>query len=150
MTRNAYKTLSIILGISLILMYSIMFLNVDNSAHVYLSLTRLYISVLMVTPMAVLMLFLMPEMFKNKKNNAMIVSTSALVFIVTLFLLRTQTPIADIQYMKAMIPHHSSAILTSKYADIQDPEVKNLSLQIIESQEQEIAQMKRILERMEE
>jgi uncharacterized protein (DUF305 family) len=32
--------------------------------------------------------------------------------------LRTQTPIGDVQYMKAMIPHHSSAILVSKNANL--------------------------------
>lgn len=35
---------------------------------------------------------------------------------VVLFALRTQTPIGDIQYMKAMIPHHSSAVMASKHA----------------------------------
>ncbi|SDD19831.1 DUF305 domain-containing protein [Williamwhitmania taraxaci] len=70
------------------------------------------------------------------------------VFVLSLILLRTQTPIGDKQYMKAMIPHHSSAILTSKHADIKDPEVKELSEKIIESQEEEIAQMKAILDRM--
>ncbi|RZK11087.1 MAG: DUF305 domain-containing protein, partial [Flavobacterium sp.] len=55
--------------------------------------------------------------------------------------LRTQTPIGDIQYMKAMIPHHSSAIMVSKHANIENPEVKKLSEQIIQSQEKEIAEM---------
>jgi uncharacterized protein (DUF305 family) len=50
--------------------------------------------------------------------------------------------------MKAMIPHHSSAIMTSRNATIKDPEVKKLSEQIIKSQEEEIVQMKQILERM--
>ncbi len=48
-----------------------------------------------------------------------------------------------------MIPHHSQAILTSQKADIQDPEVKMLAQEIIKAQEEEIAQMKEILERME-
>lgn len=65
-----------------------------------------------------------------------------------LMLLRTQTPIGDKAYMKAMIPHHSSAILTSKHAQIKDPEVRKLADQIIQSQEREIAQMEKILERM--
>lgn len=48
-----------------------------------------------------------------------------------------------------MIPHHSQAILTSQRADIQDPKVKKQAQEIIKAQEQEIAQMKQILERME-
>ncbi len=47
--------------------------------------------------------------------------------------------------MKAMIPHHSSAIMVSKHAKIQDPEVKQLSEGIIASQEKEIAEMKALL-----
>lgn len=50
--------------------------------------------------------------------------------------------------MKAMIPHHSSAILVSKHANLQDPEVKKLSEGIINYQEKEIAEMKAILERL--
>lgn len=61
---------------------------------------------------------------------------------------RTQTPISDVQYMKAMIPHHSSAIMVSKHADIKDAEVKKLSEKIIKSQEEEIAQMEAILKKM--
>ena len=70
------------------------------------------------------------------------------VFVLVLAGLRTQTPIGDVQYMKAMIPHHSSAILVSKHANIKDPEVKKLSEQIIQSQEKEIAEMESILQRM--
>jgi hypothetical protein len=49
---------------------------------------------------------------------------------------------------KPWFTHHSSAILTSGQADLKDPEVKELAKEIIKSQEEEIAQMKRILERM--
>ena len=103
---------------------------------------------LMVSPMAILMLAVMKQMFMNRRRNMLIHAASVAVFVITLILLRTQTPIGDKQYMRAMIPHHSSAILTSKHANIQDPEVKELSKQIIESQEREIKQMKDILERL--
>jgi len=74
--------------------------------------------------------------------------SSMLIFIVSLFLLRTQTPVTDAQYMRAMIPHHSSAIMTSKNADLKDPELKKLAQDIIVSQQKEIIQMKAILERL--
>jgi len=51
--------------------------------------------------------------------------------------------------MKAMIPHHSSAIMVSKHANIKDLEVKKLSEQIIKFQEEEIAQMEAVIQRME-
>ncbi len=71
------------------------------------------------------------------------------VFIVTLIALRAQTPIGDVQYMKAMIPHHSSAILTSERANIKDPEVKTLAEDIIKAQRKEIAEMEAFLNRLE-
>ncbi len=144
----AYKKLLLTLFISFITMYAVMFLNLDDANHIYLSLTRAYMALLMVTPMAVTMLLMMGSMYPNKKLNRIAVIASIAVFALALFCLREQKPIGDIQYMKAMIPHHSSAILTSKNANISDPEVRNLADQIIRSQEEEIAQMKSILERM--
>lgn len=134
--------------VSFALMYGVMFLNVDDISHIYVSLTRTYMSLLMVLPMAVLMLLMMGKMYPDKKRNSSIVIISIVLFGVVLAALRTQTPVSDVQYMRAMIPHHSSAILTSKHANLKDPEVKKLSKQIIRSQEAEIAQMKAMLERM--
>lgn len=136
------------LAISFITMYSAMYLNVFKLNHIYLSVTRLYMTLLMVSPMAVSMILLMSHMYQNKRANRIIIFSGISVFILALVLLRTQTPINDVQYMKAMIPHHSSAILTSKRANIKDPEVKELSKQIIESQEAEIEQMKNVLKRI--
>ena len=144
-----YKKMPLMLGMSFIIMYGIMFLNVDDSSHIFLSLTRLYMALLMVAPMAVIMILLMPMMYKNRKKNTAIIVGAIIVFSFSLFFLRAQTFISDEQYMRAMIPHHSSAILTSKNADIKDPEVKKLSEQIIKSQEEEIKQMKSMLKRIE-
>lgn len=104
---------------------------------------------LMVCPMALIMLFFMRHMYKKRGKNAMIISFSILIFFISLLFLRKQILIEDTQYMKAMIPHHSSAILTSKNANLKDPEVKKLSLDIIRAQEEEIAKMKAILKRLE-
>ena len=128
--------------ISFFIMYLVMFLNITEFSHYYTSITRMYMAILMVAPMAVVMILMMGKMYPNKKMNAGIITASIAVFILTLAALRTQTPINDIQYMKAMIPHHSSAILTSKKANIQDPDVKKLSEEIIKAQEEEIAEMK--------
>ena len=125
-----------------------MFFNVDDASHIHLSLTRTYMALLMVCPMAVLMLLFMPGMYKKKSWNATIILSAVIVFSASLFFLRKQTFISDEQYMRAMIPHHSSAILTSKNAAIKDPAVKKLSEQIIQSQEEEIKQMEAMLDRL--
>lgn len=137
------------LAISFIIMYGVMFLNVADSSHIYLSLTRTYMALLMVAPMAIFMLLLMGNMYPNKKVNGIIIVTTLVIFSLSLAGLRTQTGVTDEQYMKAMIPHHSSAILTSEQADLKDPELKKLAEGIIEAQKKEIAQMKAILKRME-
>jgi len=86
--------------------------------------------------------------FPNKKLNSIITISSIAVFVFALTALRSQAFVSNTQYMKAMIPHHSSAIMTSKNANIKDPELRKLSDSIIKSQEEEITQMKLILNRM--
>jgi uncharacterized protein (DUF305 family) len=120
----------------------------DKIYHYHTGATRVYMAIMMVAPMAIVMMILMGSMYPNKKTNAGIIIAGAIIFIVALAALRTQTPIGDVQYMKAMIPHHSSAIMTSKNANIKDPEVRRLADSIIASQEREIAQMEAILKRI--
>lgn len=47
--------------------------------------------------------------------------------------------------MKAMIPHHSIAIMTSERAHIRDSRVRKLADGIIEAQVKEIAEMKQLI-----
>ncbi|OWZ86991.1 hypothetical protein A5848_000665 [Enterococcus faecium] len=99
--------------------------------------------------MAVIMLLFMWKMYENKKINVMILAASLLVFAGSLFMVRSQTTVNDTAWMKAMIPHHSIAILTSKRADLKDPEVKKLAEEIIQAQEEEIDKMKKMIKEME-
>lgn len=143
-----YSKLFIIMIISFVIMYAVMFLNTDRFDHVYLSMTRTYMTLLMVLPMPVIMLLIMGQLFPSKKWNTRIIIGSMILFVLVLLFLKTQTLVGDRQYMKAMIPHHSSAIMTSKNAKITDPEVRDLSLEIIKSQEEEITRMKMLLEKL--
>jgi uncharacterized protein (DUF305 family) len=107
-------------------------------------------SCLGISTMAIIMFVAMRNMYKNKKKNIAIVAGSVLLFVGALGLVRTQAPIVgDILWMKAMIPHHSIAILTSERADIKDPEVKKLANDIIKAQEREIEEMKAMIQRLE-
>ena len=143
-----YKKFSLMMFISFFIMYIVMFLNINSIAHYHTSITRIYMALLMVAPMAVVMLLMMGKKYPNKMLNIGIVAGAVIIFALVLTGLRTQTPIGDVQYMKAMIPHHSSAILVSKNANLKDPEVKKLAEQIIQSEEKEIAEMETILDRM--
>jgi cytochrome c biogenesis factor len=148
MEKGNYKKFFLMLGVSFVIMYGVMFLNADKFDHVYLNLNRLYMALLMIAPMALVMLGFMTAMYKDKKLNAIIVGGSLVVLVGAFIMLRNQAMVDDKQFLKSMIPHHSSAILVSQEANISDPEVKELTKQIIESQEKEIAEMKTILERM--
>ena len=143
-----YGKLITMMIISFFIMYGVMFLNVDRFDHIYLSLSRGYMAILMVLPMAIVMLLMMGKMYPAKKWNTRIILGSLILFGLVIVFLKTQTLVGDMQYMKAMIPHHSSAIMTSKNAKIRDPQVRELSLKIIQLQEEEITLMKNIMERM--
>ncbi len=144
---DMYPKFFLMLGISFLIMYLVMFLNIADAEHFHLNVNRGYMALLMVAPMAMIMLLLMAHMYKDKKKNMVILIVSALVFVGALVALRSQAGIGDVQYMKAMIPHHSSAILTSRQATIEDPEVRKLADEIIKAQLEEIAEMETMLVR---
>jgi len=148
MEKGSYRKFALMLVISFFIMYAIMYLNVDQFDHVYINMTRFYMTLLMVSAMALLMLVMMRMMYQDKKLNLFIMVAAVAVFILALVGVRTQTAIGDVQYMKGMIPHHSIAIMVSKNAHLKDPEVKKLAQSIIDAQEKEIAQMKGILARL--
>lgn len=145
-----YAKFGVMIFVSTFLMYWLMYLNVFQLDHIFFSQTRLYMALIMGSVMAFVMLLFMWGMYKNKKLNAVILGVSALVFGLSLWLVRSQTTVDDVSWMRAMIPHHSIAILTSERAEIEDPRVKQLSEEIIEAQEREIAEMKRLIEELEQ
>ncbi len=148
--NNNYKTFFLMLACSFVAMYITMYLNTYAIDHIYFSLTRFYMTCLGISTMAVIMWFFMRNMYKNKKKNIAILAGSFMLFVAALSLVRVQKPIiGDILWMKAMIPHHSIAILTSERADIKDPEVKQLAEDIIEAQRKEIEDMKTMIKRLE-
>lgn len=147
-SNNNYTRFFLMLGGSFVAMYITMYLNSYAMDHVYFSLTRFYMTCLGISAMALIMLGLMLKMYKNKKKNIAIILGSIVLFSSALLLVRKQEPIGDVLWMKAMIPHHSIAILTSKRAAIKDPEVKQLADDIIKAQEREIKEMKKMIKRL--
>lgn len=132
--------------LSFLLMYAIMFLNVDDASHVYINMTRFYMSILMICAMAILMVAMMPMMYADKRKNTIIIISSVILFILSFIGVHKQVGISDIQYMKGMIPHHSIAIMTSQNAHIKDARVRKLADGIIKTQKKEIAEMKAMID----
>lgn len=141
----SYLRFAAMIATSTAVMFGLMYIHTYAWEHVFFSETRFYMAFLMGAAMAVIMLGYMLGMYKNKKVNIGIFIGSALVFLLTLWLVRSQATISGVSYMKAMIPHHSIAILTSERAQITDPRVRKLADEIIEAQEREIAEMRYLI-----
>ncbi|MAG43229.1 MAG: DUF305 domain-containing protein [Flavobacteriaceae bacterium TMED48] len=122
-------------------MLVMMYFNSYSIEHVFFSETRLYMAIYMGAMMAVIMLLFMLNMYESKTKNVAILAGSVAVFCFALFLVRSQATIEDRAWMKAMIPHHSIAILTSGRANIADARVQQLAKEIISAQEREIKEM---------
>ncbi len=149
MKNSNYTTFILMLICSAISMYITMYFNTYEFSHVYFSWTRMYMTFIGIGGMAIIMLLFMIKMYPNKAKNTSIILGSILMMAIATYLVRQQKPINDLKWMKAMIPHHSIAILTSGRANIQDPEVKQLAEDIIKAQEKEIAEMKKMIKRLE-
>ena len=140
-----YSKFLLMILTSTFIMYLAMYLNNYAFDHVYWSETRFYMSILMGAIMAVVMLAFMLGMYPSKKINTSIFMVSVVLFSGALYLVRSQTTIEDVSWMKAMIPHHSIAILTSSRANFSDPRVQKLANEIIAAQEREIKEMKALI-----
>ena len=144
-----YKKFAGMILTSSILMFFFMYLNSYSWDHLFFSETRFYMTLMMASTMAVVMLAFMLHMLKDKRINIGIVAVSVVVFASSLFLVRSQSTVADVSYMKAMIPHHSIAILTSERATFKDPRVQELANEIIKAQKREIDEMKKLIKDLE-
>ncbi len=138
----SYWRLAAMIATSTVVMYVLMYLNTYAYEHVFWSETRAWMALVMGATMSVIMLGFMLNMYKRKKLNYAIFGGSIAVFAIALWLVRSQATVGDVEYMKAMIPHHSIAILTSGRAQISDPRVRKLADEIIKAQEKEISEMK--------
>lgn len=149
MMEGSYIKFAAMIGTSTVVMLILMYLNTYALDHIFFSETRTYMALYMGATMAVIMLLFMLDMYKNWKVNAAILAISVIVFAGSLWLVRSQETIEDVSWMKAMIPHHSIAILTSERANISDPRVRKLADSIIEAQRKEIEEMKALIKDLE-
>lgn len=149
MKKSNYTHFILMLICAAISMYVTMYFNTYEMSHVYFSWTRMYMTFIGIGGMAIIMFLFMRKMYKNKTKNRAIIIGSLLLMSISTYLVRQQIPVDDVKWMKAMIPHHSIAILTSGKADLKDPKVKKLAKDILETQKKEIAEMKSMIKRLE-
>lgn len=141
----SYVRFAAMIAVSTVVMFGLMYLNTYAVEHVRFSETRAFMALVMGAAMAVIMLSFMLGMYSDRRVNIAIFASAAVVFVGALTLVRSQQTVGDVAYMKAMIPHHSIAIMTSERARIRDPRVRQLADEIIEAQRREIAEMNALI-----
>ncbi len=146
---SKYARFGVMIATSTVVMLVLMYLNTYQIDHVFFSETRAYMALVMGASMAIIMLGFMLHMYTDRGLNVGIVIGSIVVFAAALWLVRSQETVEDVSWMKAMIPHHSIAILTSERAHISDPRVRKLADSIIEAQRKEIDEMKALIKDLE-
>ncbi len=139
---GSYVRFAAMIATSTVVMFGLMYLNTYALDHVFFSQTRMWMAIYMGAAMAIVMLAFMLGMYANQKVNVAIFAGAAMAFVAALYLVRSQDTVGDVAWMKAMIPHHSIAILTSERANLSDPRVRALADAIIAAQRAEIAEMK--------
>jgi hypothetical protein len=149
MSENHYQKLMVMSILSLISMYILMYSMVNVFDDVFNNLNKFYMAFIMTAPMLIFEILLMKSMYQNRTMNAVILAGSAAALVIFFLFIRQQTAINDKEFLRSMIPHHSSAILMCQQASISDFEIKDLCQSIIKSQQQEIDQMKGIMQRLE-
>lgn len=147
--NQPYNRLLLMTVLSFIAMYVFMYTMINSIDNFYHNVNQLYMAGLMAMPMVIFELIIMQGMYMNKKRNAAIIGSSLIALAAFFLFIRVQTGVSDKQFLRGMIPHHAAAILMSKKAPSQDPEIKKLQQEIISSQEKEIAEMKKMLEKLE-
>ena len=147
--HGSYGRFAAMIATSTAVMLGLMYLNTYALDHVFWSQTRFWMALVMGATMAIVMLAFMLHMYRNRMANAAIFIGAAVVLAGSLYMVRSQATVADVSWMKAMIPHHSIAILTSERATLRDPRVRELAGEIIEAQRREIDEMKALIEELE-
>lgn len=145
---NPYVKFTLMIVTSTVVMFIMMYFNTYQLDHVYFSETRAYMALYMGAVMAIIMLAFMGNMYKKTKINLMVYGVSVVLFAIGLWGVRSQSTVDQVDWMQAMIPHHSIAILTSTRADIEDPRVRELADGIIKTQKEEIAEMQELIEEL--
>lgn len=147
-SSRPYVMLAVNLGLSLLVMYLAMFAMIWSWGEFIQNVNFFYMALVMWAPMGAIMLATMGSMYRNRTLNFVLFAAFAAIFILSLVGIRQQSLVGDDQFLRSMIPHHSGAILMCEEAKIADPELRQLCDEIVEAQKEEIAQMKRIRDRL--
>ena len=143
---NHYGRLAVMMVISFLVMYALMYAMVDRFTNVYGSVNQFYMAGLMAAPMLIIELLLMAGMYPDRRLNLIFGVAAAAFMLACWFGIRNQWGVGDRQFIRSMIPHHAGAILMCERNHLKNPELKQLCHDIVASQRAEVEQMKALLE----
>lgn len=143
--QGHYGRLLLMMALSFLAMYALMYAMVDQLANVYHNVNQFYMAGLMAAPMLLIELWLMSSMYPDRRRNLILAGVTVVFMLFCWWGIRTQAAVTDRQFIRSMIPHHAGAILMCEENRLKDPELVKLCHEIITSQKQEIAQMKQLL-----
>lgn len=145
-----YGRLTLMLALTAIAMYALMYAMVDVIGNAVPNLNQLYMALLMTGPMLLLELWIMRRMYPSRTLNALFAAIGVALIVVPFFLIRSQAGIGDAQLLRSMIPHHAGAVLMCEEATIADPQIELLCQNILMTQRAELDWMRLKLDALEQ
>lgn len=145
-SMKPYITLLVALAVSYIVMFAIMFSRVNEWSNLFLSLNQVYMTGIMISAMLLIMLTVMGSMYTNKKLNIVLLILGTALLLMFWSLVRTQAGVGNQQFLRSMIPHHAAAILVCQQSSLTNPRIEELCTEIVQTQKEEIAIMKELME----
>lgn len=146
--KSPYRKLALVVAINALIMYFVTYARIETFDHFHFNINAVYMALMMAAPTVILVLLVMGGVFPNGILNASLYVGAAIVFMFAIALARHQIAVGNIQFLRSMIPHQSSAILMCQEAEITDPDTIVLCRQILRTQRDEIEQMEKLLARL--
>tara|TARA_B100000745_G_C20121901_1_gene384139 strand:- start:123 stop:566 length:444 start_codon:yes stop_codon:yes gene_type:complete len=145
MNNLKYQSIMFIIMVFVGISFNAMNMLVFRFDDLYLSLTLFYGGLIMASNM--MWAHEIIHFIYHGKMNKIIFSIGIILTILTTFIIRSQIFVDDNQWLRRMISHHSTALTTSHKIKnkTQNPKLKQLAEDIIDTQEKEISQMKQLL-----
>ena len=148
MKSGHYRPLLLMGAIHFVAMYVLMYAMVDSFQQVVPNYNNLYMAALMTSPMLLIEVVLMRDMYPDRGQNVIVILAGLILLIGAFAAIRKQAMVGDEQFLKSMIPHHSGAILMCRESSLSDQRVLDLCRGIVESQKREIEEMEDLLDSM--
>ncbi|RTL87802.1 MAG: DUF305 domain-containing protein [Hyphomicrobiales bacterium] len=144
-----YARFAVMIAVATILIFCVSYLDVYQADHLWFSAGRVWMAVAAGAAVAVVIILFSPDIYRSGPANSVIVAAAVAVFAAAAWLVRTQDGVHEVEFMRAMIPHHSAAILVAERAHLRDPRVRELARRIATDQTQQIAEMKQLVAEIE-